>query len=184
MVKYALLGLLREHPDHGYQLRKRFEQQMGRAWRLNNGQVYQTLQALTKGGLVVEIDVADAGDDRRALRPRRVFMLTPKGQKTLERWLQRQPARPRPARDETLIRLLILTPERHAEAIAQIERQLHVYRQHSTRLLAEHRRRPTTTDHGGLVRTLGLEASLLHTEAHIKWLECGLRLLQEQCSTS
>jgi DNA-binding PadR family transcriptional regulator len=87
MVKYALLGMLREQPDHGYRLKKRFEERMGSLWRLNTGHVYQTLRALTKAGLVAEVRSDDDGLERDGLRPRRVFTLTTRGERTLERWL-------------------------------------------------------------------------------------------------
>ena len=54
MVRYALLGLLRERRDYGYHLKRRFDDRVGTAWHLNIGQVYQTLRALQKTGLVAE----------------------------------------------------------------------------------------------------------------------------------
>ena len=119
MIKYALLGLLREKPDHGYQLKKRFDERLGSLWQLNAGQVYQTLQALARAGLVVEVTLDDDAPDPNVMRPRRVFDLTAKGKRALDRWLERTPRHARPARDETLLRLLVLSSERHAEAAAQ-----------------------------------------------------------------
>ena len=48
------------------------------------------------------------------------FRLTAKGQRTLEGWLSRRPTRPQPVRDELLIRLLLLEPERRHEAIGRV----------------------------------------------------------------
>ena len=170
MIKYALLGLLQEQPDHGYHLKKRFDARLGSLWRLSTGQVYQTLAALTRTSLVVEVTVApDLTID--PMRPRRVFNLTPKGKRSLEKWLKRAPRHARPNRDETLLRLLVLTPERHAQAAEQIEKLGHVYRQQATRLLAEKRRLPGNARGVTLVRAIGIEAALLHAEAHIKWLD-------------
>lgn len=171
MVKYALLGMLREQPDHGYRLKKRFEERMGSLWRLNTGHVYQTLRALTKAGLVAEVRDDDEGPERDGFRPRRVFTLTARGERTLERWLQRAPVRARPARDETLLRLLLLAPDRHGHAAQQIEKLTHLYRQLAARLVAEKRKIPSRPTGAALVRQIGIEAALLHTEAHIRWLE-------------
>ena len=52
MVRYALLGLLREQADYGYRLKRRFDERVGSLWQLNIGQVYQTLSALKREGLV------------------------------------------------------------------------------------------------------------------------------------
>src|SRR5262245_12475926 len=112
MVRYALLGLLREHRDYGYHLERRSDERGGGVWHLNIGQVYQTLRALQRSGLVAAVDAVEAD----AQPARRLFELTPKGLRTLERWLQRPPTRPRPVRDEILIRLLLLESASPQEA--------------------------------------------------------------------
>ncbi|MCW5890701.1 MAG: helix-turn-helix transcriptional regulator [bacterium] len=168
MVRYALLGLLMEQADYGYRLKRRFDERVGTLWHLNIGQVYQTLRALQRAGLVNEIE----GEPSNEPYPgRRMFALTGKGQRVLERWLHRPPVRPRPVRDETLIRLLVLEPARRGQAIARVVEQEQLYRREITRLQAQKRRLPHAEDGGSLVGHFGVEAALLHTEAHLKWLE-------------
>src|SRR5690606_29614018 len=107
MVQYALLALLRAGPDYGYRLRHRFDREIGPAWCLNVGQVYQSLQVLEQKGLVSEIpDPHAARDGGGPGRNRRLFTITEKGERSLERWLRRTPTRPAPMRDEILVRLL------------------------------------------------------------------------------
>lgn len=171
MIKYALLGLLRERSDYGYSLKQRFEERLGTVWHLNTGQVYQTLRVLQSSGLVRKVMVEEADDPTDPHRPRHFFELTPKGEKTLDRWLQRPPLRSRPARDETLLRLLVLQPERHAEALDQIRKLAHLYKTHVVALTNQKRRLPSPPRGALFVREIGLEAALLHTEAHLKWLE-------------
>jgi DNA-binding PadR family transcriptional regulator len=184
MIKYALLGLLREKPDYGYHLRKRFEERLGTVWRLNPGQVYQTLQALVKAGLANEIVDDRAVADPSEMRSRRLFELTAKGERLLERWLQRSPARARPARDETLLRLLVIPVDGHDEAARQIDKLLRVQRRFAASLVAEKHRLPGSMERPQLVREVGLEAALLHTEAHIKWLELARRRLQDSAGAA
>jgi DNA-binding PadR family transcriptional regulator len=168
MVRYALLGLLREERDYGYRLKRRFDERVGTLWHLNIGQVYQTLRALQRAGLVIEID----GEETNEPYPgRRMFELTPKGQRVLERWLARPPVRPRPVRDETLIRLLVLEPERREQAVARVVEQEHLYRRELARLQAQKRRLQQAEGTAHLVSHFGVEAALLHTEAHLRWLE-------------
>lgn len=171
MIKYALLGLLREQRDCGYRLKRRFEERIGALWQLNTGQVYQTLRSLQRADLVQESGIELDAPSSDGGRPRRTFQLTPKGLRVLERWLQRAPARARPVRDETLLRLLLLEPDRHGEAVAQIGKLAHLYKQQLTVLLAHKRRLPRNPTGPLLVRELGLESALLHTEAHLRWLE-------------
>ena len=53
-VKNALLALLAERPRHGYELRDLFEAALGGHWELNSGQIYSSLDRLSRDGLVVE----------------------------------------------------------------------------------------------------------------------------------
>ncbi len=168
MVRYALLGLLMEQADYGYRLKRRFDERVGTLWHLNIGQVYQTLRALQRAGLVNEIE----GEPSNEPYPgRRMFALTGKGQRVLERWLHRPPVRPRPVRDETLIRLLVLEPDRRAQAVERVIEQEQLYRRELTRLQTQKRRLPRSEGGESMVGHFGIEAALLHTEAHLKWLE-------------
>jgi DNA-binding PadR family transcriptional regulator len=167
MIKYALLGLLREQSDYGYRLKQRFDERVGTVWHLNIGQVYQTLRALDRTGLIVPRGAA--GDDHQPSRRR--FDLTTKGERALERWLQRPLTQPRPLRDEILIRLLILRPSRRDEALLRITQQEHLYKRHLTGLLKHKRRLLTQSRLDVELALLGVEAALLHTEAHLKWLD-------------
>jgi DNA-binding PadR family transcriptional regulator len=167
MVRYALLGLLKEQPDYGYRLKLRFDERVGTAWHLNIGQVYQTLRALQRSKLIAE--VAGTSDGQHPAR--RMFELTAKGQRVLDRWMQRPPVRLRPVRDEMLIRLLVVEPSRRGELLARLEEQEHHYKRHMARLVMQHRRSADADEPEHLIRTLSVEAAMLHTEAHLKWLE-------------
>jgi len=166
MLQYALLWLLHEQRDYGYRLKRRFEERMGDVWLLNIGQVYQTLQRLRRAGLVTVVDGATA-DQYPA---RRLFELSPKGERVLARWLRRPPARPRPVRDESMVRLLVVGAGRDGVTTAQIDEQEASFRRHLGRLRAQRARVPTGGNGCGRVRQLGLEAAVLHAEAHLKWL--------------
>jgi len=172
MVRYALLALLNEQRDYGYRLKRRFDDRVGAIWHLNIGQVYQTLRTLERAGMIAAIDGLDgAGATHEPYPARRLYELTTRGRRVLEQWLQRPPIRPRPFRDETLIRLLVFEPRRTAEALARISAQENLYRRHLSRLTAQ-KRRSSTKGNGAAaaISRLGLEAAVLHTEAHIKWL--------------
>ena len=60
-VKHSLMALLDEGDRYGYQLRSHFEARTGGTWPLNIGQVYSTLERLTRDGLITRTD----GDDER-----------------------------------------------------------------------------------------------------------------------
>jgi hypothetical protein len=84
MIQCALLALLRQGPDYGYRLRHRFDREIGPAWCLNVGQVYQSLQTLQVKGLVRESTGTNAASDERGpRRNRRIYAITDKGERTL-----------------------------------------------------------------------------------------------------
>jgi DNA-binding PadR family transcriptional regulator len=64
-IKYAMLGLLAEQPNHGYAIHAAFEERLGDFWELNYGQVYQVLHLLEGEGLIA------GQSQRRGKRPRR-----------------------------------------------------------------------------------------------------------------
>lgn len=159
MLRYAFLGLLRERADCGYRLRRRFEAMMGPAWRLNAGQVYQTLRVLERAGLVRPVGEVALGP-----HPRRAFAITPQGMRVLDRWLQQPAPRVRPVRDGMLVRLALLLDGRAAEVAGRLAAQERSYALHLTRLRLL---RGRTTS---VVHRLGLDAEILHTDAHLRWL--------------
>lgn len=146
--------------------------------------MYQTLRALERSGLINAVDGVpeSQGDDQYPAR--RLYELTAKGKRVLEQWLQRPPHRPRPVRDETLIRLLVLEPGRRSEALSRIAAQEHLYKKHLARLLMQKRRLPAETDSSALVSNFGLEAAILHNEAHLRWLEYCRKQLEENLESA
>ena len=133
-VRYAIMGLLKEQPDYGYRLKRRFEDRVGQVWRLNSGQVYQTLRTLESNGLIRRIGETNSAQPDDDVAARREFELTERGQRTLKAWLQRKPSTPRPMRDELLIRLLLVEPHGVVEVVRTIDDQEDVYNKHLARL--------------------------------------------------
>lgn len=175
-LRFAILTLLQEQPDCGYRLKRRFDDRVGSVWHLNTGQVYQTLKALAEADLVVPLDDGvEPSDTNSKHNEMRSYELTPAGDEALEAWLHKPPTRPQPIRDETLVRLLLLRNGREQEGIDRIRGQEHMYREHLTDLGGrKDEMLDQDTDETAL---FGLEAAILHTSAHLKWLEyCRLRL--------
>ncbi len=164
MIRYALLALLREQSDYGYHLKHRFEARLGHAWQLNVGQVYQTLHALARTGLVRECP----GTGEGVLHCRRVFALTPKGERALDRWLRRRPASLRPVRDPLLLRLACLTPDRAAEVLGDVDEHERAWQARLEELRV--RRARAVTAGAPAVTLLALAAEQLHVAAQLEWL--------------
>lgn len=107
-TEFALLGLLAERPQSGYDLKAEVEARLGHFWSESYGHLYPMLKRLQTRKLVV------ASTERRAPgRPqRRVYAITDAGRRALEEWFREPPTAARP-RNELLLRIFL---GRHAPA--------------------------------------------------------------------
>jgi len=80
ILEFAILGLLRESPMHGYELRKRLFDMLGTLRAFSYGSLYPTLRRLLKAGLIVEEDQKEvASRGTWGKRAKRVYKLTAEG---------------------------------------------------------------------------------------------------------
>lgn len=85
MLELALLGLLRESPIHGYELRKQLVLRLGGFRAYSYGSLYPALRRLTRAGLIVEEE--GPVDAARPKRARRVYRITAEGKERLDELL-------------------------------------------------------------------------------------------------
>ncbi|MHB1420109.1 MAG: PadR family transcriptional regulator [Bacillota bacterium] len=165
-VKHGILGILARQPRHGYELKNAFEELSGGFWELNFGQIYTTLERLAKEGLVQVVE------DEESKGERRVYRITDKGQKEFHEWLQKPVSRPKPIRDELLVKLAFI-PSEDLETMIRIidcQRQLYLERmQLVTRRRFELAQQGSDQDH--LIAGLLVDHALFHAEADLRWLD-------------
>ena len=77
-IKFILLGLIAERPQHGYELIKELETRRGGFRRLSPGSVYPTLQMLEEGGYLTSEQLED----------KKVYTITESGQTRLNEYQQ------------------------------------------------------------------------------------------------
>lgn len=80
--EYALLGLLAQHPAHGYELYHRLLADLGQVWHISLSQTYNILNRLEAKGWIT----ADVHPQEK-LPPKRCFELTPAGRERFDAWL-------------------------------------------------------------------------------------------------
>ena len=56
MLELAILGLLKDQPLHGYELKKRLGESLGVLWGVSYGSLYPALRRLEKSGAIEEVD--------------------------------------------------------------------------------------------------------------------------------
>ena len=109
MLELAILGLLKEQPLHGYELKKRVGETLGTLWGISYGSLYPALRRLERDGAIEGVepettafvtpipatgsltgDLA-AARARRGTKPsrrtRKVYRLTPLGEARLQQLL-------------------------------------------------------------------------------------------------
>jgi DNA-binding PadR family transcriptional regulator len=126
---YAILGLLARQPLSGYDLAARLKTPVGYYWTAQHGQIHPELQRLVGDGLVTYNTAAGPGPHAK-----KVYAITQGGREALSAWVT-EPPRPRPNRDELVLKaasLWLADPapalalfraeaERHAEQLARYE---------------------------------------------------------------
>lgn len=122
MLKYVILGCLNYQPMSGYDLKQFTDRSTSNFWHAELSQIYVTLKALEKDGLVTSTAVPQEG------RPeRRVYTITASGQQALTGWL-RVPFTEIDQYKDTLLLKLFFSAQIGKEAILaqlRLQRGLH-----------------------------------------------------------
>jgi PadR family transcriptional regulator AphA len=122
-IKYAILGFLSWRPLTGYDLKKMFSDSTFIYWSGNNNQIYRTLVALHKEGLVSgEVEIQASGPARK------IYTITQAGQADLRQWTLSAPELPQ-LRNTFLIQLAWadqLSAEELDGLLATYENEVHM----------------------------------------------------------
>ena len=169
-IKYAVLALIVEKPQHGYAVRNAFESRLSDVREIGYGQIYQVLAALEKDGFVRGVS------NSRGVR-RIVYTATRQGRAALGGWLLGAGLAQRGFLDDIFLRLLFVAPD-HVEGmicflagqIRQVREDLHILRDQVAVS-------PPPEDPAGRMRLLYVEAEILHREADLAALQLGLQEL-------
>lgn len=161
-LKYVVLGLLSLQPRYGYQLKPEVEELLGGGTQLNPGQLYPLLHKLAEQRLVLgeRIEQEDRPD-------KRVFTLTPSGHSDLLAWLD-MPADIQTTRSTLYLRYAVIATVQPERLGVFLREHRHRLFEHIAQLIVE-REAGERTD--TLSTRIVREASILHTEADLKWIE-------------
>jgi PadR family transcriptional regulator AphA len=110
---YVILGMIREAPKSGYEIKAVVDGTTRFFWAASYGQIYPELKRLAEAGLVRGIDSPTGG------RKRTVYEITADGVEELKAWL-RQPPNTFEMREEGLLKLFFagaLPPEEAVEIL-------------------------------------------------------------------
>jgi PadR family transcriptional regulator, regulatory protein AphA len=131
VAEYALLGLLRSGPAHGYRLSAAFEPEgrLGQILHLKMSLMYAYLRKLERQGWVqARTEATDS------VRTRRVFTLTPEGEGAFDRWVEEPVGAMREVRLDFMVKLAFAIEQDHAQAATLVTRQEEAVRRWLERL--------------------------------------------------
>jgi DNA-binding PadR family transcriptional regulator len=118
MLKYVILGCLNYQPMSGYDLKQFTDRSTSNFWHAELSQIYVTLKALEKDGLVTSTAVPQEG------RPeRRVYVLTDSGRQALDDWLRVPFAEIDQYKDTLLLKLFFSARLDKSAILAQLHLQ-------------------------------------------------------------
>lgn len=161
-LKYVLLGLLTRQPRYGYELKREAEQLLGHGAELNPGQLYPLLRKLADQGLIVgeRVEQEDRPD-------KRVLTLTDAGAQELRTWLDK-PLQPQVSRSPLFLRFMVQALVRPEARSAFLQQQRHTLLGYIGQLVADREKHQNSDD---LATNALREATILHAEADLKWIE-------------
>jgi len=157
-VRLGLLGLLRDAPRHGYDLKLRYDELLDPDRPVQPAQVYSTLGRLERDGLVSRV-----GAGHNGLPARRVYQATERGVEELERWLA-EPVEPEPHLHTVLYVKVVLTllTGRSVDDLLDVQREAHLVRMRELTGLRQSRD-PAVS--------LLADYALFHLESDLRWLD-------------
>ncbi|MEV7035899.1 PadR family transcriptional regulator [Streptomyces sp. NPDC093272] len=167
-IHHAVLALLTQRPNHGYELKARFEEAIGPQWGgLNIGHLYQILERLVRDGYVSRSQVTQTD------RPdKNLYTLTEAGEAELRTWATTAWVRVGGFRDELFLKLLGASALGAQALTTLIESQRQTYLSELAGLAQQRRAHAAEP----LVAVL-IDAAIAHTKADLGVLDSAARHL-------
>jgi DNA-binding PadR family transcriptional regulator len=157
-VPHALLGLLDRQPNHGYDLKRAYDERFSFRRPLQFGQVYATLGRLERDRLVRVTGVGAAGGPERT-----TYAITGAGRDQFGSWLA-APEPPSPYLQPDLYTKVVLALLSDRPAQPVLDRQRDAHRQAMRELTAAKREAP-------LPEALAADLAIFHLEADLRWID-------------
>lgn len=123
--EYAVLGLLRLRPMHGYEMSRHFDDDLVDVFPMEQSSLYTYLRNVEGRGLV-------SWEEHRVGQrpPRKIYRLEPAGLAAVDAWLRRPVERIREVRLDFLLKLYFLHESDPAAAGQLVEEQVAVVRRY------------------------------------------------------
>lgn len=171
--KFAMLGLLADGPRHGYELKSAYEGELLPSSNVNFGQVYTTLERLSRDGLVEfeEVNQAERPD-------KKVYSITDEGRAQWKEWLEAPTALTGNQRNETFLKLMLARRVKRCDPLKCVATER---KSCLSRLQEVTQARVKAEQEGAQLQTvLMLELATLQMDAFLVWLDRCEELLSKE----
>lgn len=170
-LKGALLGLIMQHPGHGYDLANRLNRRLGPAWQIEAKGLYPMLQQLERAGLVLSEAIDCSGPTGRRV----VYYPTERAQGALTEWMAAS-GPTEPVRAELQAKLAVARSEDAPRLLAALdchERHCHAM------LSASSEEFPRARSWAALTMGLTRTAALIRLRAELDWVVLARQAIAE-----
>ena len=117
-LKFAVLGLLAESPKYGYEIKQRFEGDLGNVWSVSYGQLYPTLRRLAELGWVTK-----KTEPGKKAAEKNIYFITDTGRDQLDDWLLKPLRTVYKVKDEFTLRFLFFNKLPQRQVIKYLKEQ-------------------------------------------------------------
>jgi DNA-binding PadR family transcriptional regulator len=175
LLGYALLGLIHEQPQSGYDLRKIFASTAWGTFSDSPGAIYPALRRLETGGLAL-----GTVEESSSLRRRRVYSITPEGLAAFKAWLMQPVIYDDVIRriPDLMVRFAFMDQtvgeERTAEFLREFAGEMAAYIPSLQRYLESH------ASEMPLSGRLALECGIEEYESRLRWARASIAFYEQR----
>jgi DNA-binding PadR family transcriptional regulator len=171
-TSYAILGLLTRRPMSRYDLARLVQRTIAHFWTIAKSQVYRELDRLEKLGYVHGTEVR-----QKSLPYKRVYTLTPAGERAFDAWLQVPDAERTHFRSAYLVKVFFadrMPSQTLIELLRRYRDGNQLWRQEIDSILA----RPSSVQGAAYMRATALLGSMI-AQAMVAWADGELKRAEE-----
>lgn len=176
MLKYVILGILKEKPSTGYEIRKIIDSRLQGIWSATHAQIYPELNQMFTAGLITyEIDVKGKHLERKR------YSITERGDHEFQRWLETDSKSQLQIKDELRLKVFFGNNLDGEIARTQLEAQIDQHKKVLEELneQSEYWQQSAQEDQSAIYDELVIKGKILQEKSYIEWLHLCIETMEQ-----